>query len=114
MHSFIAFDRRDASKYFDNFKTRTGISSHPHVFSEPPDQKLSLGEVSMGAGQHRKYLRKYEAQAWKYLRSGGRKVTFSGLGPAMAGEDVLFVPHFWPILGNQLKTDIVPAVAILR
>jgi len=32
----------------------------------------------------------------------------------MAGEDVLFVPHFWPILGNQLKTDIVPAVAILR
>jgi len=32
MHSFITFDRRGASKYFDNFTTRTEICSYPHDF----------------------------------------------------------------------------------
>ena len=53
-----------------------------------PDQKLSLGEVPMWAGQYRKYPRKYGAQAWKYPWICRRNVTFSGLGPTMAGEDV--------------------------
>ena len=30
MLSFITSDRSSASKYFDNFKVRTGISSGPH------------------------------------------------------------------------------------
>jgi len=34
MLSFITFDRSGASKYFDNFKVRTGISSCPHDFIE--------------------------------------------------------------------------------
>jgi len=34
MLSFITFDRSGASKYFDNFKVRTGISSCPHDFLE--------------------------------------------------------------------------------
>ena len=53
-----------------------------------PDQKLSLGEVPMWAGQYRKYPRKYGAQALKYPWICRRNVTFSGLGSAMADEDV--------------------------
>jgi len=34
MLSFITFDRSGASKYFDNFKVHTGISSRPHDFLE--------------------------------------------------------------------------------
>jgi len=34
MLSFITFGRSGASKYFDNFKVRTGMSSWPHDFLE--------------------------------------------------------------------------------
>ena len=34
MLSFMTFGRSGASKYFDNFKVRTGMSSCPHDFLE--------------------------------------------------------------------------------
>ena len=40
------------------------------------DQKLSQDDVLIWAGQHRKYLRKYEAQAWKYPRSDPERLHF--------------------------------------
>jgi len=78
-------------------------------YQHTPQIKLSLGEVSMWAGQHRKYIRKYEAQAWKYPQSGGWKVTFSGLGPTVAGDDVSL-----PLISGPLsKTNIRPNVDIV-
>jgi len=41
MHSFLTFDRRGASTYFDNFKARTGISSCPHDFLESNVPRLT-------------------------------------------------------------------------
>jgi len=33
VHSFITFDRKGVSKYFNNFKAGTGILSYPQDFS---------------------------------------------------------------------------------
>jgi len=47
MLSFITFDRSGASKYFDNFKVRTGMSSCPHDFLE--SNPLICVSISSGA-----------------------------------------------------------------
>jgi len=46
MLAFITFHRSGASKYFDNFKVRTGISSWPHDFLESDP----LNSVSISSG----------------------------------------------------------------
>jgi len=46
MLSFITFDRNGGSKYFDNFKVRTGISSCPHDFLE--SNPLISASISSG------------------------------------------------------------------
>jgi len=53
MLSFITFDRSGASKYFDNFKARTGVSSCPHDFLEY--NPLISVSISSGAVGDKKY-----------------------------------------------------------
>ena len=49
MLSFITLDRTDASKYFDTFKVRTGISSCPHDFLESnPLTSVSISSRVVG------------------------------------------------------------------
>jgi len=56
MHSFKAFDRRGASKGFENFKARTGISSSLHDFLESnpgiPNLSLTMYPFSISTDAH--------------------------------------------------------------
>jgi len=57
MLSFMTFGKRGASKYFDNFEARTGISSCPHDFLESnPLMSASISSGVVGCKKDRIHL----------------------------------------------------------